>query len=322
MDNSPPPNNQGRPSTEKETDKKQVASPSPSLESKQKAQGPEQISQVAVKAEGKQEPARPVKDGKPATTRDDTKDVSEPIHELKSQQRKAADEDDEESSSMYSRDSLRRESPIRVRLLSEEDLQRVQKTFVAPDGFAQIEDRFSQHMIVLKGEKYSGKYTTARYLAYQCLKNGLVERVYHVPNDARTNLHSLVKRYPKSLLIIRDALSTDSFIFQSIKGIGGQRVGTAAERKALLDILDKRFNKEELRTLCLELEDVDYDDLGGEGKSGKARELVSYLDRRGRTYELMKIGRRERSNSNWGNSFEIIPQLQRCITPVSRKLRR
>ena len=46
------------------------------------------------------------------------------------------------------------------------------------------------------------------------------------------------------------------------------------------------FDREELRTLCFDLY-VDYDSLTAEGKEGKARELVSYFDRRGRISELI-----------------------------------
>ena len=44
-------------------------------------------------------------------------------------------------------------------------------------------------------------------------------------------------------------------------------------------ILSTRLGLEEIRTLCLYL-GVDYEDLGGEGRSAKARELVIYLQRR------------------------------------------
>jgi hypothetical protein len=50
--------------------------------------------------------------------------------------------------------------------------------------------------------------------------------------------------------------------------------------------IDKRFNLEELRDLCFGLQ-VDYENLGGEGKSGRARELVAHMQRRGRLSELV-----------------------------------
>ncbi len=49
--------------------------------------------------------------------------------------------------------------------------------------------------------------------------------------------------------------------------------------------LSARFSLEEVRSICFAL-GVDYDDLPGEGKAAKARELVAYLERRGRTAEL------------------------------------
>lgn len=44
--------------------------------------------------------------------------------------------------------------------------------------------------------------------------------------------------------------------------------------------LVERYNSEELRTLCAEL-DIPFDDLGGEGRQGKAREMVLWMQRRG-----------------------------------------
>lgn len=46
------------------------------------------------------------------------------------------------------------------------------------------------------------------------------------------------------------------------------------------------FDEEELRTLCLLL-NIDYESLGGDGKRAKAERLVGYLDRRGRSDELL-----------------------------------
>ena len=59
-----------------------------------------------------------------------------------------------------------------------------------------------------------------------------------------------------------------------------------------------RFNEEELKTLCFELE-VEYDDLPASGRVNKARELVTYLNRRGR-----------------------LPELQAAINSINRVIRR
>jgi nucleoside phosphorylase len=50
-------------------------------------------------------------------------------------------------------------------------------------------------------------------------------------------------------------------------------------------LLLARYNMEELRTLCAELS-VPFDDLGGEGRQGKAREVILWLNRRGRLADL------------------------------------
>ena len=52
--------------------------------------------------------------------------------------------------------------------------------------------------------------------------------------------------------------------------------------QALID----RYDLEELRTLCAQF-GVPFDDLRGEGRSAKARELILWLQRRGRLDELI-----------------------------------
>lgn len=76
--------------------------------------------------------------------------------------------------------------------------------------------------------------------------------------------------------------------------------------------LTQTFNQEELRTLCFDL-GIDYDDLPGEGKSGKARELVSYLSRAGRLPRLIEAARDLRPDVAW----QPVPEdIVRPNTPV------
>lgn len=65
----------------------------------------------------------------------------------------------------------------------------------------------------------------------------------------------------------------------------------------LHQFLDTSFNEEELKTLCLYLQ-VDYDNLPTIGKSNKARELVTYLARRGRLAELQPAITAQRPKTN------------------------
>lgn len=74
--------------------------------------------------------------------------------------------------------------------------------------------------------------------------------------------------------------------------------GSPSEKTRLLQGLISYFNLSELQTLCFEL-GIDFDDLGGEGKMNKARELISYLDRHGRLPELVQILRQQRPQMAW-----------------------
>jgi serine/threonine protein kinase len=64
-------------------------------------------------------------------------------------------------------------------------------------------------------------------------------------------------------------------------------------------ILCERFDEAELRTLCFEIGQVDYDELSGSGKNVKARELISYLVRRNRIDDLVAVGQQVRSDIEW-----------------------
>jgi len=66
----------------------------------------------------------------------------------------------------------------------------------------------------------------------------------------------------------------------------------------LRETLATYFDAGELRTLCFDL-GVDYDDLPGEGKTNKARELIAYLERRDRLSEMVRICERQRPNVTW-----------------------
>jgi hypothetical protein len=66
----------------------------------------------------------------------------------------------------------------------------------------------------------------------------------------------------------------------------------------LLQLLDRRFNDEDLRMFCFYL-GVDYDNLPALGKANKARELVQHMYRRGRLPELIRTGQEFRPDVPW-----------------------
>lgn len=77
----------------------------------------------------------------------------------------------------------------------------------------------------------------------------------------------------------------------------GYQMNPAKLRRILLS----SFNESELRDLCFDLR-VDYDNLPGQSKADKARELVAYFDRRGRLAELIKVCYQLRPNASWAHS--------------------
>src|SRR6185436_18221077 len=85
------------------------------------------------------------------------------------------------------------------------------------------------------------------------------------------------------------------------------------ELTRLHEILTERFDLEELRTLCFRL-GIDYDNLRSEGKSGKARELVVFLEHHDRIGELIAIDERLRPDEAWDVEEAAPPQ----PTPIPR----
>ncbi|NKQ37371.1 MAG: SAVED domain-containing protein [Chloroflexi bacterium] len=67
---------------------------------------------------------------------------------------------------------------------------------------------------------------------------------------------------------------------------------------ALFEKIDRHFNDSELRDLCFQLK-VDYEDLAGEGKRDKARELVTMMNRHGRLPELVALASQLRPKVKW-----------------------
>ena len=58
------------------------------------------------------------------------------------------------------------------------------------------------------------------------------------------------------------------------------------DRVALRETLSDRFNLDEIRTLCFDLH-IEFENLSGESKQAKAREIVAYCERTGRTGQLV-----------------------------------
>jgi hypothetical protein len=143
--------------------------------------------------------------------------------------------------------------------------------------------RLSQRVMVqiLPLEKFKGM---SDYLRRESLSKTLAE------------LCSLRSEYRQELRRIEGQIACFGFIPPTESHLMHQ-----PERKRLAglrQVLTKRFDEGGLRTFCFDL-GVDYDDLLGEGKADKARELVSYLERRDRIPELVEIGKKTRPDILW-----------------------
>jgi hypothetical protein len=80
----------------------------------------------------------------------------------------------------------------------------------------------------------------------------------------------------------------------------------------MLDLLTRHFNLEELRTLCFEL-GISFDELGGQGVRGVARELLLYVQRRDRLPELLTTLRVERPSVAWPDATGL-PSMMAATT--------
>lgn len=76
-------------------------------------------------------------------------------------------------------------------------------------------------------------------------------------------------------------------------------------------LLTERFSDDDLRNLCFDL-GVDYEDLPGEAKGGKVRELLLHLDNRDCIDDLIDAVQKERPGVSWRDQPFTIPDARRC----------
>lgn len=65
--------------------------------------------------------------------------------------------------------------------------------------------------------------------------------------------------------------------------------------------MESLFNQSEIKNLCFEM-GVDYEELAGEGKGEKIRELITYCQRRGRVSDLIRHLESARPHATWQNT--------------------
>jgi hypothetical protein len=78
-------------------------------------------------------------------------------------------------------------------------------------------------------------------------------------------------------------------------------------RNEILQILRTAFDESELRDLCFDLA-LDYDELSGQNKRDKARELLIHFERRQRLNELMTAVQQLRPHLDWSITQSTEPE--------------
>jgi tetratricopeptide (TPR) repeat protein len=111
-------------------------------------------------------------------------------------------------------------------------------------------------------------------------------------------LDYLQKRREKSIAASSLAQHNSQLVLPHAPTAGDSSVASVLEVHRLIrlrQILTERFDEGELHTLCFDL-GVDYDNLPGQSKADKARELVEHLERHGRVSNLVETGKKLRSD--------------------------
>lgn len=77
-----------------------------------------------------------------------------------------------------------------------------------------------------------------------------------------------------------------------------------SEKDKLLLLLQDHFNLDELRTMCFSL-NLDYENIAGDTKEAKCRELILRVGKEDRLAELVDYGREMRPSVKWPDADAI-----------------
>jgi hypothetical protein len=123
------------------------------------------------------------------------------------------------------------------------------------------------------------------------VRNGWLEKLAQGALDENERHSGLNATVP---LILAGVEAEGKTFYQDEKQKGEASGGSAEpDVQVMHQRLVDEFNIEELQDLCFAM-GIDYEELSGAGKSAKARELVLYMQRRGRLGELNEAIRAKR----------------------------
>ena len=95
------------------------------------------------------------------------------------------------------------------------------------------------------------------------------------------------------------------FCHQSKKGMCQMNQTHQSETQRLFNLLQECFNKEELELMCFKL-NIDYDNIAGDTKAVKFKELLIQLSRVGRMDDLFDYLQKHRPSNDWPDPESII----------------
>jgi hypothetical protein len=137
-----------------------------------------------------------------------------------------------------------------------------------------------ERLILLEGAPGSGKSVALRYVAQAMARRAM----------KASSTQSLIPIYINLKELARRTGATG--------GVLEETPTTQEELTQLRETLVQRFSEGELQTLCFDL-GIDVETLPGESKVDRARELLIYLDRRGRIPELVTLVKNKRPDVAW-----------------------
>ena len=142
--------------------------------------------------------------------------------------------------------------------------------------------------------------TLAHYLSQQAtlgaayIPPGVVNGIW----EARNNIQRIKQILRAWNVSVQDHPDDVDELSQPIPSEQPPSHRTIVDRVKLRQILIDYFNEDELRDLCFDLR-VDYENLAGASKVGKARELIAFVERHGRFQELVEHAQYLRPNIIW-----------------------
>lgn len=116
---------------------------------------------------------------------------------------------------------------------------------------------------------------------------GVVNGIYEAREDIRR-----IKQTLRSIGVFVEDLPEDRHLEDAGDAVRST-LAASVERQQLFEVLDQRFSDDDLRGLAFAL-GLDYENLPGQAKSSKARELVLYCERRNNLVRLTDEIRRTR----------------------------